>query len=760
VERAEFAGVFYDQEEKTYVIWDLNMQRTIGPATETKKVGEFELCLTGKSLNPNDLCYERVVVFQYESELVTPNTIIKPEFLRYLEPYAQPSGRWEPPHFVFDLPLRGDYTVPIKRRALFSRAEMEASKYKYATALNIWPDFRREGWHNYFIYFASTDPNIKLQALRVIGKDGNEITFTGITARGEIRFVPELIEITVADGSGTDYWSCYQVEFKDSESIPAATGTENQALIPILSLDFGTSNTCFAIKFSEKSRSEVVHFRNHTKQLIRGFSVEDSINIPWFPEIEEDHVSPSQLPSELSFYKETDKIVGEVKDLQPILHYAIPPFTRYREGEEGFIQGEFKWEHALPEGLKPSTYDLQFLYLTLAFRIALAEVVSDPRCQRLDQIDLVATCPLAFSLGQRENFRQMIGRVQAEIHKQTGVNLILQKMYDESHAGESGSGQMPGTVETIYVDVGGGTTDIGFFRFEERSDPPEERAVYLDSMQYAGDDVWSALTEGSLSTWGVTRFERQARAQGAAAIFSDPEFKPFQKQRNNSANARKGLKRFVDGLVEYIARMIAAREHWRDESQALEGELGLYLLGNGWRFIEVLNENDVEADAGRAIAGYVKTLVEKRLAAYKIVAPSLSVIYPIVKDRDPKTIVALGAIVLYVGEKAGDIPPEPEFVLKGFLGSDLVCFTPARQLIKWYESIPYELARGAQVRNLNYERPNEFDFESEQVDGTRIHEMNLLDHAVLSRQSGIPNITKNLIAFYLEYWHKRLLIRS
>src|ERR1041385_8254495 len=62
VERAEFAGVFYDEEEKTYVIWDLKMQRTTGPATETKRVGEFELSLTGKSLNPNDLCYERVVV--------------------------------------------------------------------------------------------------------------------------------------------------------------------------------------------------------------------------------------------------------------------------------------------------------------------------------------------------------------------------------------------------------------------------------------------------------------------------------------------------------------------------------------------------------------------------------------------------------------------------------------------------------------------------------------------------------------------------
>ena len=758
VETAEFSGVFYNHAQRSYVIWDLRMQRS-AETKQTQRVGELELTINGVSLNPNDLCYERVVIFQHENEIVLPQSIIKPEFRHYLRPFARPTGRWEPPHFVFDLPLKGDYTVPMHLRAIVSQSEAVplSGKTSNGSALNVWPNFRREGWRNYFFYFASSDPNIKLHSMTVYGQEGESSTFLGTTARGEVNFLPELIEIKVMDSLGSEYWSCYQVEFKDNECIPAPSGGENDQLIPVLSLDFGTSNTCFAVKLSESSLSEVIRFRDRTKRIIRGFSVEDNINVPWLPEIPPDIENINQLPSELSFSKEMEKIGPEIEGFKPIVDYTIPPAMRYRDGEERFIQGEFKWEKALSPQLKAFTYQLQRLYLALAFRMALAEVASDPRCQRLDQIDLVATCPLAFSYTQRQRFRESLAHVQNELRNQTSMNIVLQKMYDESHAGEAGSGQMPGTVETIYVDVGGGTTDIGFFRFDAE-DPPQDKAIYLDSMLYAGDDVWNSITSAKLSNWGPTKFEREARARGAAVIFNDPVFIPFQRQRNNSDRAKKALRTFVDGLVEYIARMIAARETMRPSDESIERGLGLYLLGNGWRFIEALNTSDQNPDTGKAIANRVKTLVENRLAHYKMTAPALLVIYPIVKDRDPKTVVALGAISLFVGEKAGEIPPEPEFTLKTFLGSDLAVLNPLRQEVHWYETIPYQLPHNTIIKGVNYEAPSCFDFEKEQVNGMRIQEMNLLDYAVLARTPDGTYLNKNMLAFYLERWHKETMI--
>lgn len=760
VKTAEFSGVFYDDVQKGYVIWDLTIGHSSGPASKTQGVGQMELKVNGISLNPTKLCYEKVIIFQHEEETILPQSIIRPEFRRYLTPYARPVGRWEPPHFIFDLPLKGDYTVPVHLSALVSQSEIspQSGNTSKGSALNLWPAFRRTGWRNYFVYFASSDPNIRLQSLTVYGQEGQSATFVGITARGEVNFVPELIEIKMADNLGSEYWSCYHVEFKDNESVPAPAGGSNEHLIPVLSLDFGTSNTCFAVKLSENSLSEVIQFRDRTKRIISGFSVEDSISVPWLPEIEPNIGNHTQLPSELSFSKETEKIGPEIENFRPIVDYTIPPSTRYRDGEEKFIQGEFKWEVALPVPLKAFTYRLQYLYLTLAFRMALAEVVSDPRCQRFDQIDVVATCPLAFGEHQREMFRKTIAQVQEDITNQTGVNIVFQKMYDESHAGESGSGQMPGTVETVYVDVGGGTTDLGFFRFEHTEDKPYDKAIYLDSMQYAGDDVWNSLTEANLSKWTSTRFEREARARGAASLFNDPVFIPFQRQRNNSDRAKRGLRTFIDGLIEYVTRMIAARQRNRTPVESLDGELGLYLLGNGWRFIEVLNSADTDPDVGKAIASRVKTLVEDRLKHYQVSAPPLTVIYPIVKDRDPKTVVTLGAISLFVGEKAGEIPPEPEFTLKSFLGSDVTVSSPLRQTINWHETVPYPLPRNSIVKGINYEKSNGFDFEKEQVNGVRIQELNLLDHAVLAKKTDGTYLTKNMMAFYLENWHKKTMV--
>lgn len=759
IDRVEFTGVFYDDQERAYIVWNPKSQRTNGNITEMQKIGSLELSITGNSLNPYDICFKKVAVFQHENEIILPHHIVEPKYHHYLNPNARITGRLESNRVEYQLPLRGKFTAQIRLPALLSKSEIsqQTGKFSKTTALNLWPNFRRIGWNNYFFYFASNDPNVNLEFLRVIGADNRHETFEGRTARGEVNFIPELVVIKLTDITGTEFWSCYRVEFR--EDLAPANG-EREEQIPILSLDFGTSNTCFAVKLSQVTPVEVIHFRERTFKIIKGFSVEDTINLPWFPEIGGDLEFPTQLPSELSFYKETEKIANEISGLQPIVHFTIPPFTRYREDEEKMILGKLKWENALPPTLSALVYDLQHLYLSLAYRMALAELASDPRCQRLDRIDLIATCPLAFDEKQRTGFRRTISRVQHTILEKTGVNLILQKMYDESHAGEAGSGQMQGTDETIYIDVGGGTTDIGFFQFEIQDNQSIEKPIFLDSFQYAGDDVWVALADNNLSSWKPTKFAREARAKGAAEIFHDPHFAAFDKQRNNADRGQEAIKNFFDGLIEYTARMIAAREHNRPGgNENSEISLGLYLLGNGWRFLEVFHQIEGRSDIGSVIEQSVKSLVEQRLNRYNINVPPITVIYPFLTDKDPKTVVALGAAALYVGERAGGVVPEPSFTLQSFLGSDLKIYAP-EHLIGWYEKIPYALSPSTNIKGINFIGPKEFSFERKIVDGDRIEQNNLLlsDTVILTGTRGTRYINKNMFAFYLENWHKFLLV--
>jgi hypothetical protein len=195
--------------------------------------------------------------------------------------------------------------------------------------------------------------------------------------------------------------------------------------------------------------------------------------------------------------------------------------------------------------------------------------------------------------------------------------------------------------------------------------------------------------------------------------------------------------------------MIGARQHGTG-SEYLDGDLGLYLLGNGWRFVEVLFDSE-DGNTGKRIADYVKTLVQERLNAYGISSPSLVVTYPSSNSSNgisAKTIVAVGAATLHIGEKRSRILPEAEFTLRTFLGSNLVVTTAQGQTITWYESVPYELDARASVQSINYQIHDKFSFEVAQVDSTHIQTENLL-LPFLTNIAGRVCVGKNAFAYYL-----------
>ncbi len=760
VERLEPHASFYDEHAQAYVVWDLSPTRP-AMAQVAQSFDQLEVTVEGKAVNPYDICFRQVVVFEHAGETVLPYTGVRPEFLHYLNPSAPIApGTWASSKFTFQVALRNGPVVPIRLPGIFSQTSpgTELNKYKNGTVLNIWPNFRRDGWRDYFVYFVSTDPNIKARSLRVVGeRPDEEKTFVDAVPRGEINFVPAYVEIIVADVRGAEYFACYKVELDERKTANVPTGGER----PILALDFGTSNTCFAVMLPGGGGVRVIDFRDRTKRLIKGLDVSDATSFTWFPEVGEG-LTQNQLPSELSFPQEISKLGPELKDFQPVVNYTIPPFTRYRAGEENYVLGEFKWERAFSKPhlshLWPLTFDLQYLYLSLAVRMALAEVAADPSCQQFEAIAFVATCPLAFSPAQRDEFNDVIARVQSDVGQRVGVSLDLMKTYDESHAGAAGSGQIPGTIETIYVDVGGGTTDLGFFRFDVEG---QEQAVFLDSMQYAGDDVWKAITDGNLSGWAQIKLEREARFRTVRSIFAGQDLSPFRNQAKNRHRATRCAEKFLDGLVEFITRMIAARERARTDEEPLPENLGLYLLGNGWRFVEVIGDAAAASnDVGAAIAERVKEMIEERFRKYNLTCPSLVVQYPILNNLNPKTAVATGAAKLYYNELMfGKVLPEKEFTLRSFLGGNAAITSVGRQVVEWHRPVPHPLQLSHSVGTIHYQIPGGFQFESAQVGNERVEAVDLgPDKGVQTNVNGTHSLGKNLFAYYLERWHTKSLL--
>jgi hypothetical protein len=209
----------------------------------------------------------------------------------------------------------------------------------------------------------------------------------------------------------------------------------------------------------------------------------------------------------------------------------------------------------------------------------------------------------------------------------------------------------------LYVDIGGGSSDIALdiIRTDERGESSTYK--YIASFQYAGGALVDAYDGGKCLSVSVNAFRRMIRESGNVEdLFRTGRgFQP----RQELIHAKTFY--FYGYLMEFLARLLAAHilsGEWTEKLSAEEKEhilrdgyeVELYPLGNGWGFGQLFDfEYARMSFAGDLAQGANRILEEAKrqnqgpLQFQEL--PKVLVIVPdILGDRDPKEAVVFGLL--------------------------------------------------------------------------------------------------------------------
>jgi len=766
--------IFFDDDAKSFIQWVAPKQAAAQPEVivDLAPLGKLSVKIRAKSRDFKQIFYERVLVFQVDGHISLTQVFASPENQRRYgidiqSSKLQPTENWIDVKFN----LRGGFSDTVSIRALVTKSDAGGVT---GSALMVWPNFKRPAWahahkqyaawKDYFVYFASQDSNIKLTSLRIVGNEPEmSANFTDLTRpMGSLDFPPEYIEIkgesVRAMGNAEEFCACFCVKLNTCE-------ITRSTMEPLrLSVDFGTSNTCFYYLVRTATVKDVkpLKLNDHTHVLIGGLELESSLAHTWMPRFKEQTL----IPSELVFRLEPETIFKSSDPIRPIVDYNIPPL-KWRAGEQTRITTGFKWQQATePDKVALYHLQLQKMFLEMVFRLVLAELAS--RSDLLggssvhsSEIELTITYPLSMSEAKFQNLRNSFESAARAIAQTTGINLIIAAYVDESRAGEQGT-YASGPGQKIYVDIGGGTTDVSVVR----EAPPDGKRIPLivDSLRYAGNDFLAVLASdskrGGLSDRSLVELQRRIRAE--ESVLNDPA--TFGNTTPRLEEAQKALDRFIEGLIQYMARMIAYKmngdgiRRGRHVAAEAEEKLTVYLLGNGWRFV-LFSPRDPLANPDMnprdIIKEEVKARLEKELEKFRKgriipMKPNIELQHP----EDPKTVVARGALDVIRSANQEIEKKEPQT----FLGSDIHVMTASGERdFRWNTPVPLNLGQVANnvwISNdlAGFEHLAVPDYQHDHAPVTKIQDINITKH-IYER----GRIVKSALNFYLEHWHKRYL---
>jgi hypothetical protein len=779
----EGKDVFYDREARSFFKWATPAESAQAEIIVEQELGQFKLQVRAKPLNYQQLFYPAALVFVLDGEIAQNQLFAPPENCkRYGINIKERALHPNDTFLELQFELKGcSNRLRVSLSAAVTRAttDTQTARVNNGSALTVWPNFKRTGceeprsdsdpvrhgaWRDYFVHFATSDGNINLKSMRLVGEGvGRDVSFDGSTPKGAVGFPPDYIEI-VADvnrggGQSRPYNACFDVKL---DSYTPKTNTLSKKLR--VAIDFGTSNTCLYYVVptgagqgnaaGTSGDPKLLKLSNKTHEVVRGLQLGASLSHTWLPDMKGQEL----IPSELVFRIEPQNLLAQ--NPAPIVDYTIPPL-RWRAGEEKLICTGFKWEQSTePSAVRGQFRDLQRMYLDLLFRMALADLVAGGPLSGTDvhpnEIDLVYTYPLAMTEERRRGLRDVFEFVAGQLRERTGITLNVTTSIDESRAGETGVGaQDPG--QRIYVDIGGGTTDLAVI--EQRQDVAGRELLLVDSMRYAGNDFLTALSDddrgGHIATRPLIELQRRVRAAKDGRALED--LNVFGNSEERKEEAQQSLERFLRGLTQYLARIIALRVKGLGED-AVQHTLHIFLLGNGWRFILFL-PRDPLADPKTNPKDIIREAVSQRLkkelelfqkAGIIAVEPNFELLHP----EDPKTVVARGAL------EATRLPLEG--LQQTFMGSDVKAVTPTGAVpLRWDTILPHNL--GAVINRVSFYGRGLAGFEEIRVPDYQF------DHAPLTDLQDVDisryvadrgQILASAFNVYLERWYKNYLTGS
>ena len=773
--------VFYDNEARTFARWASPVEASQSTIIVEQELGKLRLQVQAKPVNYQDLFYSAALVFVLDDEILQNQQFASPENckrygIKILERHLDSTDSF----LELQFELKGSprkFRVSLPAAVTRAVTEPETARVNNSSALTIWPNFIRGGceeprveedpikhgpWRDYFVQFATVDPVIKPKSMRVVGyEQGHEITLQDSTLKGSLGFPPQYIEISSDFNRGFGGSRAYMVCFEANlATFPSGSSTFTKRLR--VAIDFGTSNTCLyyvipsgAAQGNAATTSgdpKLVRLSNKNQEVVRGLQLGTSLSYPWLPDMK----GQDLIPSELVFRDEPQKILGQ--NPKPIVDYTIPPL-RWRQGEDRLICTGFKWETSTePSAIRGRFRELQRMYLDLVLRMVLAELVAGGPLSggevHPNEIDLVFTYPLAMTEERRSELGKVFESVTAQLRALSGITINVRASIDESRAGETGVGvQDPG--QRIYIDIGGGTTDIA--GIQQHKDVAGRKLLLVDSVRYAGNDFLTALSNddggGNIATRPLIELQRRVRAKEGLAL---QDLSVFGNNEERKEDAQKALEKFLQGLTQYLARIIVLRAR-QSEPQAAEQTLHIFLLGNGWRFVQFLPQDPFAApnrNPRDIIREEISGRLKKDLKAFQdagiiTAEPNFELLHP----ENPKTVVARGAL------EATRLPLEgPQ---QTFIGTNVRTVTATGSTtLQWDTMLPHSV--GAQIERVSFEgrglvgfemlRVPDYEFDNAPL--TNIQDLNIKRY-VADEQGRV--FMASAFNVYLERWYKNFL---
>ena len=430
------------------------------------------------------------------SEDLTPVPPIRPELLEYLTPedIARRLSIEEKPdklvvRFVF--PLSGMNDTPSDYR--FSREYPKEELIYIDTnvpVVEIWPDFRREGWNQYYLYYENSEAqNKSSDAL------GRNFYYVEPWCYGKT-IAPEMPEHGLANrftARMTDFPEALIVSVVPSQdgayAQPVETGVFLLKAPPLmnrqpdfswqLGIDFGTSSTMLFYREGNQE-PKPLSFEPHLYHVTDSRVARTRSFINFIPSsFEEQEMQPGSF---LSIFHLLD--AASLKDrIRPLqdghVFWLNTKNTEVFKVEKQHIDANLKWKNDATGRRKVAAFIKQICLQSLV----------EAAVHGVDKIKWNFSFPTAFSQEQQVAFRQTCEEAVEESYAGAGFQApdpgeVLEPWPESKaaayHFNKLGHSDTNFSDGAICLDIGAGTTDISII-----SGQPG-KTVYHSSIQFAG----------------------------------------------------------------------------------------------------------------------------------------------------------------------------------------------------------------------------------------------------------------------------------